>query len=120
MHPDRRRAGRAIRKQRRLEQEQALDMLPAMAAFFAHLSELFGSAFEAMGRAFLEIGRSMQTPPERNRLALTPSPGALRLSEASTGRPTQTGGQALRSHSGVSASSGWIDEAVDFGGWEDR
>jgi len=105
MHPDRRRAGRAIRKQRRLEREQEnVDLWAAVATIFADLPKIVGAAFVSLGEAALSVGRSMQGIPEQNRLALPPAPGAVRRSEGGSLSPTHSEVKALRSPRSVSGS----------------
>ena len=139
MHPDRRRAGRAIRRQRRLERESYLAqkdrefeyivsgqfardvkvLVDAAAAGWA----AFGAAVSEALKAFRALG---ETPLERNRLALPPAPDVLRRFEVGSPYPTQSGVQRGREAYSASGSQGpdvpyaWLDEQVDFGGWEDR
>lgn len=64
MHPDKRRAGRAIRKYRR-EVRAAMGNFGALAAIVQAGFEAFGAVLEGVGDAFAQFGRALQTPPER-------------------------------------------------------
>lgn len=103
MHPDRRRAGRAIRKQRRAEREAAFDYV--MSGQFSRDMKAIGDflvdALSKIAGAFADYGRAIAdqfyTPPRRNQLSLTPGPGALARSEVGVPYPTQSEVEALRS-----------------------
>jgi hypothetical protein len=125
MHPDRRRAGRAIRKQRRLERESYFARKDRETEYI--LSGQFGRDLKALGEAALrgfqqladalaEVARQwrqvLETTHRQNQLALPPAPGALRRSDPTQPYPTHSGGEALRSPRGASAPLGWIDEAA--------
>lgn len=139
MHPDRRRAGRAIRKQRRLERESYLARKDRELDYV--ISGQFGrdmkmvaataaaawAAFAAWLQEFQKVIQEMLgTPLTRNQLTLLPGPRALRRSEVGSLSPTQSGVQRAReAHSasgvrGLDAPYAWVDEPVDWGGWEDR
>jgi hypothetical protein len=88
MHPDKRRAGRAIRKARRLERELLQDLnwqefirswhLSAEIVIdaFAAIAEAWSEAMTAVSRGLSAVWVMEETPPGQNRLALTPLPGA--------------------------------------------
>jgi hypothetical protein len=59
MHPDKRRAGRAIRKARRDAQRQAVEQLPQVLETFTALAQVAGDAFAYLGRVFSEFGTAV-------------------------------------------------------------
>jgi hypothetical protein len=136
MHPDKRRAGRAIRKARRLAREkvQGFDWqefirawnlsAEIVAAGFAAIMKAWSEVVKAVSQSLSAVWVMEETPTGRNRLALTALPGAAERSEAGAHHPSHSGVQRGReAHSasrGPDVAYGWVDEAVDFGGWEDR
>lgn len=115
MHPDRRRAGRAIRKQRRLEREpyfarkdRELEYVTSgqFARDMEQLVKAVAEGFTAMSRSFEMVGKalgtSLGTIKAGNQCALAPVPGAARRSEAGSLYPTLKGVQRAREAHSVS------------------
>lgn len=88
MHPDRRHAGRAIRKQRR-EVREMVSNYSAFVEIVRGWSDLSDGVTKQLTAAFVEIGQLLQTPFGKNDVALLPGLGsavretAQRLSGAS-------------------------------------
>lgn len=104
MHADRRRAGRAIRKERRLAREAAAEI--DWSRFDALLKRVGGAlveAFEAMGEVLARVGKqivdfvdaALHTPLPQQQLALPPGRTLLAIEGPRLGDPTHSGGQAL-------------------------
>jgi hypothetical protein len=98
MHPDRRRAGRAIRKARRQERERVTDYVFSgqFGRDFSVAVSGLAAAFASVGEAILNVGRALRMPPTRNQVALPPAPGALRRSGPPSPYPTQSGVERAR------------------------
>jgi hypothetical protein len=107
MHPDRRRAGRAIRKQRRQAREvaEAFRLLGLVAEEAARNVGAFIQTIMEAG-ASIAAGFSRYRGPvwvfqELDAPSLPLGPPAVATSEPGTGAPSHSGGQALRSAPGA-------------------
>lgn len=130
MHPDRRRAGRAIRKQQREAREQ-LKQWEEFAAAVRWFGEALHDAAQKMMVAFGPIVEHFSrargyywTTLERQQLAPTPGATAAEPAEAGTGDPSQTGVASLsEAHSafrGITPGESIYDEPWAFDDEEDR
>lgn len=87
MLPDKRRAGRAIRKARREARPDWLLALEAFGMFANALAEFF----EVLGRAFISVADAMRTPPARVDFAVLPGGSVRELSRPPEGDHSQNG-----------------------------
>lgn len=132
MHPDKRRAGRAIRKRRREAREAAGNIdWDELSRQLGIAAEWIVSFFEQMAAAVEQAAKEMRrfywrcgTDLRRNQLALTPGATAAEPAEARTGDPSQTGVTSLsEAHStfqGITPGESIYDEPWAFDDEEDR
>lgn len=97
MRPEKRRAGRAIRKARREQREAVAVAIPQIMEIWSNVVEGIAAGFQALGEAALATSRAMRGTPERKPPALPALPRALPPAGPGLGDPSQSGGEALRS-----------------------
>jgi hypothetical protein len=130
VHPDKRRAGRAIRKRRR-EQREALKAFgdidwDAITKMLSVSAEGLVNFFTQMAAALEQAGKEMRrwAYSQRNHYALTPGATAVEPAEVGTGDPSQTGVASLsEAHSafqGITPGESIYDEPWAFDDEEDR
>lgn len=105
MRPEKRRAGRAIRKARREQREAMEAALPRINEVLSALMESVANGFTAFGEAMKAAADSIRGTVRRNPPSLPPSVTALPPAGPSAGDPSHSGGEALRS-----ALSAWEDD----------
>lgn len=99
MLPEKRRAGRAIRKARReLNEAIAAADIDQIMEMLGGVGRLLAEAFEGFGRAFVAFGEGFRAAMEASATPQPPSLVALPSADPETGDPSQSGVEGRRSH----------------------